>query len=63
LSKHNEQETYFTGTEWHIQMKITQLEELHEVFWYSNGVQCALYSFALQGNTLVSCQTFSGNSQ
>jgi hypothetical protein len=63
LSKHNDQETYFTKTEWHIQMETTALEELHEVFWYNKGVQCSLYSSALQSNTQVSCQTFSGNSQ
>jgi hypothetical protein len=39
------------------------MEELHEVFRYSGGVQCALYSFAHQSNTLVSCQTFSGGVQ
>lgn len=44
-------------------MNITTLEELQEVFWYSSGVQCALYSFAHQSNTLVSWHTFSGNVQ
>jgi hypothetical protein len=44
-------------------MKITPMEEFQEVFWYSSGAQCAFYSFTHQSNTLVSCQTFSGNVQ